>query len=82
MLNKTLKVVGIVAGIAAIAAGVAALCEHIRMRRGVMKCYTCCDCENGEDCECHGKYDEDCVKVGDCLVEEGTDVEEFAATEA
>lgn len=80
MLNKTLKVVGIAAGAAAIAVGVVALCKYIKTQKSIMKCYTCCDCENGEDCECHGKYDEECEKAGECLVEEIEAVGDFSAT--
>lgn len=78
MLNKTLKVVGIAAGIAVIAVGAVALAKHVKSQLDMLNC---CDCDNCEDCECHGKYAEECDKVGECLVEEIDEVEDFSASE-
>ncbi|MBE5812081.1 MAG: hypothetical protein E7314_00305 [Clostridiales bacterium] len=69
--NDTLKIVGIVVGIVAGVATLAAGAYMLYKRYMAKKAECCCDeCEIDDVCECHGKYACKCAHEEGCLFEE------------
>lgn len=81
--NSGLKVVGIVAGTIAGISAIAAGAYLLYKRYMEKKVASCCECEIGDECECHGKYACACACEGDCLVEEAEQltIEDFEGTD-
>lgn len=73
-------VVGTIAGIAAISAGVVMIYNYFKTKKIVL---TCKNCLGNEECPCHGKYYQECCDSDFCFAEEGIQltIEDFEKAE-